>query len=326
MKGYGKGGCCIPQRASPPLSAGAIGPAATRGAAFTGDGMCLVPGGFFRMGGVDADGRPEDGEGPVRQVHLDPFLIDRTAVTNAAFEEFVGVTGHITEAERFGWSFVFRPAARRSPEGSGQRVSPEAPWWQAVDGACWKMPEGPGSSVADRPGHPVVHVSWNDAAAYARWAGKRLPSEAEWEKAARGGLDSKRFPWGDDLMPGGRHMCNIWQGSFPYRNSAEDGFPHTAPADSFDANGFGLHNVAGNVWEWCADWWSTIWHVEERPTTRENPAGPPTGEDRVVRGGSYLCHASYCNRYRVAARTFSAPDMTTSHTGFRCARSVGLKP
>jgi formylglycine-generating enzyme required for sulfatase activity len=302
-----------------PATVEMVEPMGAQGATFTGEGMCLVPDGLFRMGGTDPDGHPEDGEGPVRQVHLDPFLIDLTAVTNMAFERFVGATGYVTEAERFGWSFVFHLAATGSPGSNGQRVSPEAPWWVAVAGASWKMPEGFGSSIADRPDHPVVHVSWNDAEAYARWAGKRLPSEAEWEKAARGGLDGRRFPWGDELMPGGRHMSNIWQGSFPYGNSAEDGFQITAPADSFDANGYGLHNMAGNVWEWCADRWSTTWHVEERFATRHNPAGPPAGEGRVVRGGSAVTPADHL---RITYRNFFPPAARWAFAGLRLAEDA----
>lgn len=283
-------------------------------------GMVRIPGGAFRMGGDDPDAFPDDGEGPVRAVQLSPYLIDATAVTNRQFATFVKATGYVTDAERFGWSFVFHLFV-----GSEQRrhvidaTVPDAPWWLAVNGASWRFPGGPGTDVATRPQHPVVHVSWRDAAAYSAWAGKRLPTEAEWECAARGGLDHARFAWGNELFPRTRWRCNIWQGSFPTHNTADDGHTGPAPVKSYPPNGFGLYEVAGNVWEWCADYWSTTWHTEDRPEARINPKGPPTGDARVVRGGSYLCHESYCNRYRVAARTRNTPDSSTGNTGFRCA-------
>ncbi|MFD4259124.1 formylglycine-generating enzyme family protein [Streptomyces sp. NPDC058534] len=283
-------------------------------------GMAAVPGGPFLMGGDDEDAFPADGEGPVREVFVSPFHIDTTCVTNTRFAVFVKSTGYRTEAETIGWSYVFGafvpPRARHAVLPG--RV-PGAPWWRAVEGACWRAPEGPGSSIGDRGNHPVVHVSWNDATAYATWAGKRLPTEAEWEKAARGGLARARFPWGDELTPRGRHRCNIWQGDFPVRNTCEDGFVGTAPANAFAPNGYGLHNTSGNVWEWCADRFGADWHATDLPETRVDPVGPPDGKVRVLRGGSYLCHRSYCNRYRVAARTSNTPDSATGHTGFRCA-------
>ncbi len=282
--------------------------------------MVRIPGGAFRMGAEDGAGFPADGEGPVRTVTLRPYHIDALCVTNSRFARFVKETGWVTEAERIGWSFVFAPFV---PPAAHHRVLdasvPGAPWWAAVRGACWRAPDGPGSSIGERGNHPVVHVSWRDARAYAAWAGKRLPTEAEWERAARGGLDGARYPWGDELAPRGRHRCNIWHGVFPTRNTAEDGHVGTAPANAFAPNGFGLHNCSGNVWEWCADRWSTTWHVPESPRTRHDPQGPPDGDSRVLRGGSYLCHDSYCNRYRVAARTGNTPDASTGHTGFRCA-------
>lgn len=280
--------------------------------------MVRIAGGAFRMGGADEDADPADGEGPVRTVTVSPYLIDETAVTVRQFATFVKATGYVTEAERFGWSFVFHLFV-----GAGQRryvrdaSVPGAPWWLAVDGADWRHPGGPESTMDNR--HPVVHVSWHDATAYAAWAGKRLPTEAEWELAARGGLDQARYPWGDELTPRGRWRCNIWQGTFPAGNTGEDAHIGTAPVKSFPPNGNGLYEVAGNVWEWCADRWSSTWHAADRPGTRVDPQGPPAGDRRVIRGGSYLCHHSYCNRYRVAARTANTPDSSTGNTGFRCA-------
>ncbi len=288
--------------------------------------MLPIPGGRFRMGGDDAEQFPADGEGPVRTVTLKPYLIDATAVTNAQYATFVKATGYVTDAERYGWSYVF--SALLHPDARSAVLPgavPGASWWLPVAHASWRRPAGPGSTVADRQNHPVVHVSWRDATAFAAWAGKRLPTEAEWECAARGGLDQARYPWGDELTPKGKHRCNIWQGTFPRHNTAEDGHLGTAPVTEYRPNAYGLLNTSGNVWEWCADWWSTSWHVDETDETRIDPRGPAAGGAggaKVVRGGSYLCHRSYCNRYRVAARTSNTPDSTTGHTGFRCAGPV----
>jgi sulfatase modifying factor 1 len=258
----------------------------------------------FLMGGEDPDGFPDDREGPVREVRVEPFAISAHAVTSEEFAAFVAATGHVTRAERFGWSFVF--AGLLPDEFPPTRSVAQAPWWRQVEGADWRRPEGPGSSLEGRAGHPAVHIAWTDARAYCAWAGGRLPTEAEWEYAARGGLVQKRFPWGDELTPGGEHRCNIWQGSFPDHNTLEDGFLGTAPVDSFEPNGFGLYNTSGNAWEWCADWF--------------DPAREPgQGRGKVIRGGSYLCHHSYCNRYRVSARSRNTPDSSTGHMGFRVA-------
>ena len=263
-------------------------------------GMVRLDGGAFLMGSEDALAYPEDGEGPVREVQVEPFLIGRTAVSNQEFGEFVAATGYRTEADRWGWSFVF--AGLLPDDFPPTRGVAAAPWWRQVEGACWNRPEGPQSDVDDRADHPVVHVSWADAGAYCTWAGLRLPTEAEWEYAARGGLAGRAFPWGDELEPGGEHRMNVWQGVFPRRNDRGDGWYGTCPVGAFPPNGFGLHNATGNVWEWCAD--------------RFDPAR------RSARGGSYLCHESYCRRYRVSARQGLTPDTSTGNTGFRCARDA----
>jgi formylglycine-generating enzyme required for sulfatase activity len=267
------------------------------------------------MGDAFDEGYPADGETPVHEVRLGAFRMDATAVTNAQFATFVKETGHVTGAEEFGVSAVFHLAfagARRDVLNQAAGT----PWWLAVRGASWRAPEGPGSDVSRRQNHPVVHVDWYDAQAYATWAGKRLPSEAEWEYAARGGLAGARFAWGDELTPRGRWMCNIWQGTFPTENTGEDGHLTTAPAKSYVPNGYGLHAVAGNVWEWCADWFAPDYYAQ---APAEDPRGPQEGERRVMRGGSYLCHASYCHRYRVSARSSNTPESTSANTGFRCA-------
>jgi sulfatase modifying factor 1 len=279
--------------------------------------LAMLEGGAFRMGSEDSDVNQGDGEGPERTVTLSPFWISRHTVTNAEFGEFVRNTGYRTGAERFGWSYVFASFLPAQLRRGAQRPA-AVPWWCRVDGAFWAAPEGPGSDVDDRLDHPVVHVDHGDALAFCAWAGLRLPTEAEWEYAARGGLEGNRYAWGDELVPEGRHRCNIWQGSFPTRNTAEDGYRGTAPVGSYEPNGFGLYGVAGNVWEWCADWWTT----HHAPDGSRDPRGPKHGELRVMRGGSYLCHASYCNRYRVAARTNNDPGSCSGNIGFRCAKDA----
>ncbi|WP_131766859.1 formylglycine-generating enzyme family protein [Candidatus Protofrankia californiensis] len=275
--------------------------------------MVQLPGGRFLMGTEDDEGYSADGEGPIREIELSPFSIEPTTVTNAQFATFVNATGYVTDAERYDFSFVFEGFLSEEFDQASPAVH-ETPWWRAVSGAVWKHPEGPGSSVTSRQNHPVVHVSWNDAQAYCAWAGVRLPTEAEWEYAARGGLEQHRYPWGDELTPGGRHQCNTWQGDFPNLDTGEDGYVGTAPVKSYRPNGYGLYNVVGNVWEWCADWFSVKFHATG---PRTNPTGPPDGRAKVMRGGSHMCHASYCNRYRVAARSSNTPDSSAGNIGFR---------
>lgn len=277
--------------------------------------MVQLDGGSFRMGAEDEHVVPGDGEGPVREVEVAPFRIDARAVTNARFATFVKATGYGTDAERAGGSFVFHAFLTPTVARRARGVVPAAPWWRYVRGAYWKQPEGPGSTITDRQNHPVVHVSWNDAQVYCDWAGTRLPTEAEWEFAARGGLEGAVYPWGDELTPRGEHRCNIWQGRFPDHNTAEDGHVGTAPVDAYRPNGYGLYNIVGNAWEWCGDRFNTA-------LGGRGAADPVTStadeERRAMRGGSYLCHDSYCNRYRVSARTSNTPDGSSGNLGLRC--------
>lgn len=280
------------------------------------DRMALLPDGDFLMGSEARDAYPDDGEGPVRHVRVSSFRMDAFAVTNADFGRFVNESGYVTEAERLGWSLVF---AGLVPDGVQPRHGlGRAPWWRQIEGADWRHPEGPESSIEGREGHPVVHVTWNDAHAYATASRKRLPTEAEWEYAARGGLESEPYPWGAELEPGGQHRMNVWQGMFPRRNTCADGFYGTCPVDAFLPNGFGLYNMTGNTWEWCADWFSRTFDTNDR---RLNPRGPDAGTHKAVRGGSYLSHASYSRRYRVSARSGLTPDTSSGDVGFRCAAS-----
>ncbi|WP_420037015.1 formylglycine-generating enzyme family protein [Streptomyces sp. cg28] len=308
--------CAAPRGAAPPAQEPPTLTVPARAKA-PGKGMVTLPGGTFRMGNEDEHANPGDGEGPVREVTVSAFRIDEHAVTNAQFATFVKETGYVTAAERFGWSYVF--AGFLTPQQVRATPAPAAtPWWRGVEGATWRAPEGPGTGIGDRARHPVVHISWDDAHAYAQWAGKRLPTEAEWEYAARGGLDRARYPWGDELTPRGRWRCNIWQGDFPRVNTGDDGHLGTAPVDAYRPNAYGLHNMVGNVWEWVADRF-TATHTA---TPATDPRGPEEGENRVMRGGSYMCHDSYCNRYRVAARTSNTPDSSSGNCGFRCAADV----
>ncbi|QPP08791.1 formylglycine-generating enzyme family protein [Streptomyces bathyalis] len=289
--------CCTPSRAAsarPRLASvhraeGVPGPLG---------GWRPLSGGTFLMG-CEAAPYPADGEGPVREVTLPPLLLAATAVTAGEFAAFVEATGHRTDAEHFGWSFVFGGFL---PEGfPATRAAAAAPWWRQVHGADWRHPEGPQSGFDGREDHPVVHVSHNDALAYCSWAGTRLPTEAEWEYGARGGLKGMPYPWGQERDPAGEFRMNIWRGSFPDRNTAADGYAGTCPVDAFPPNAYGLFNMTGNVWEWCDGAFAD-------------------GSDAVaLRGGSHLCHESYCLRYRTSARMGNTPDSSSGNTGFRVA-------
>ncbi len=272
----------------------------------------------FLMGTDSQGGYQEDGEGPQRNVCCSDFRIAPCVVTNREFLVFIENTDYVTDAEKYGSSFVFFQFVKEALR-SNLKSPLDTPWWLEVDQASWAAPEGPGSDINERMNHPVTHVSWLDANAYCQWSGSRLPTEAEWEYAAGGGLEGKRYAWGDTLAPNGNHRCNIWQGEFPNVNTREDGYFATAPVDTFEPNGFGLYNVCGNVWEWCEDWFSPNYH---RVTRAQDPIYMiPTGS-KSMRGGSFLCHESYCNRYRIAARSHNTPESSTSHCGFRVVAGI----
>lgn len=324
-------GCCTPARRAAPAGPAAEEPAAERDRAGAGQGrhrieQAVVPAQTFAMGDSGGDENRGDGETPVHQVSLASFSIDATAVTNNDFASFVEATGYRTEAETWGFSAVFH-LALAAPAEDIIGVPARTPWWRGVKGADWRHPGGRLSGLEELGDHPVVHVSWNDAAAYCRWAGRSLPTEAQWEAASRGGLEGARFPWGDNLRDeapvspssaapaaGGNWRTNIWQGVFPSENTCQDGFLTTAPVRSFEPNAYGLWQTIGNVWEWCADWWSPGYYSV---SPSNDPPGPDSGRVRVMRGGSYLCHDSYCNRYRNSARSSNTPDSSMGNAGFR---------
>ncbi len=266
-------------------------------------GMAAIPGGAFTMGSDDFYAE----ERPARRESVDDFFIDLVPVTNRAFAEFVAATGYRTLAERRGTSAVFIPP--------GTPVDLRGPpvWWREIAGACWRRPEGAASRIDDRLDHPVVHIAKADAEAYAAWVGKRLPSEAEWERAARGGLEAAVYAWGDTFLLDGRHMANTWQGEFPLQNLALDGLAGTSPVGAFQPGGFGAYDMIGNVWEWTAS-------QAAKAGIHDCCVAPaPAGEAFVLKGGSFLCAANYCRRYRPSARIFQVADETTGHIGFRCA-------
>ncbi|MCC8967260.1 formylglycine-generating enzyme family protein [Bradyrhizobium sp. Pear76] len=306
-------------------------------------GMIWIPGGTFRMG----SDRHYAEEAPVHRVSVSGFWIDRAPVTNREFRKFVNATGYVTSAET-------RPDAKDYPgalphmlkAGSLVFTPPKRPvdlrdwsqWWNFKFGANWLRPYGPRSSISGLDDHPVVHIAYRDAEAYATWAGKDLPTEAEWEFAARGGLDGAEFAWGDELMPGGKPMANTWQGAFPYENLSGDGYTRTSPVTAFPVNGYGLHDMIGNVWEWTTDWWSTD-HEPDASKPCCIPQNPRGGREqdshdpslpkikiprKVLKGGSHLCAPNYCRRYRPAARHAEAVDTSTSHVGFRCVIRKGV--
>jgi len=320
-------------------------------------GMVLIPGGEFWMGSEAPEAFPN--EGPVHRVRVDAFYMDTHPVTNAEFARFVEEAGYKTVAERpVDWEEMKTQLPPGTPKPSDEVLAPGSlvfrptrrpvdlrrmdGWWAWTHGATWRHPEGPGSSIEDRMDHPVVQIAWEDAAAYAAWAGKRLPTEAEWEFAARGGLEGARYAWGNEERPEGNIMVNRWDGDFPYRNTAEDGFVGTSPVGTFPANGYGLYDMGGNVWNWCAD----VYHAaafaaraaeesvclnpagpdveeRERPLMGDpSPATVPGALRRVTKGGSFLCHPDYCESYRPAARRGTPPDTGTSHIGFRCVMDV----
>jgi formylglycine-generating enzyme len=306
-----------------------------------GPDMVWVPGGTFLMGSDHH--YPE--EAPAHEVTVDGFWIDRHTVTNDEFARFVRKTGHVTVAEQAPDPAEY-PGAQ--PEllvpASTVFASPGRPvdlgnhynWWSYVPGAEWRHPQGPGSSIRKKPDHPVVHVAWEDVAAYAAWAGKELPTEAEWELACRGGLDGAEFAWGEELNPGGRWMANTWQGDFPYQNLELDGYAGTAPVGRYPANGYGLQDMIGNVWEWTGDWYRAHGDAPHGCCAPVNPRGGDRDQSRdprdvaaiprkVMKGGSHLCAPNYCRRYRPAARMGHPVDTGTSHLGFRCVVRPGTQ-
>jgi sulfatase modifying factor 1 len=312
-------------------------------------GMVWVPGGEFTMGTDSAPSWPD--ERPAHRVRVDGFWMDETEVTNAQFRAFVEATRYTTTAEKPpDLDEIMRQRPPGTPPPPSDQLVPASlvfrqtpgpvplddpsQWWKWTPGACWRHPEGPGSTVEGKENYPVVHVSWDDAVAYARWAGKRLPTEAEWEFAARGGLEGKPYVWGDEPFSPAKPQCNCWQGDFPWRDSGQDGHKGIAPVKSYAPYGYGLYDMAGNVWEWCSDWYQAdLYRRRAGGGVVVNPAGPEKSSDpaqaftplRVQRGGSFLCSDEYCLRYRPSARHGCSPDTGMSHAGFRCVRTPTMR-
>ncbi|MNJ91560.1 Serine/threonine-protein kinase pkn1 [compost metagenome] len=304
------------------------------------EGMKFIPTGDFTMGAADNEGRPD--EYPAHDVKVDGFWIDETEVTNAQFARFVKATGYVTQAERKpDWEELKKQLPPETPKPADALLQPASltfkkpvkrinindvsQWWSWTEGASWKHPQGPKSDIIGKDNYPVTQVSWIDAAAYAKWAGKRLPTEAEWEYAARGGLKSKKYPWGDEDLATGKIKANTWQGEFPYTDLKTDGFASVAPVKSFAANRYGLYDMSGNVWEWTADWYTPDYYKTQKGK-QSNPKGPaesfdpdePTIPKKIIRGGSFMCHSSYCKGYRVSSKMKSSVDTGLENTGFRC--------
>jgi formylglycine-generating enzyme required for sulfatase activity len=314
------------------------------------EGMVFIPAGEFEMG--TAGETPNRNEQPAHRVYVDGFFMDETEVTNEQFRRFVEATQYVTTAEKApSWEELRKSLPPGTPRPADEKLVPGSLvftppakavgtanpglWWTWTPAANWKHPEGPGSDLTARADHPVVHVSWYDATAYAKWAGKRLPTEAEWERAARGGQLRQRFTWGNTPPADSARLANIWQGTFPHLNQRLDGWERTAPVRSYPPNGFGLYDMAGNVWEWCGDWYRPDEYLQRNDARLTlNPTGPtnswspnePFAQLRVTRGGSFLCHISYCESYRPAARRGTAPDTGMSHIGFRCVLPQSRRP
>jgi formylglycine-generating enzyme required for sulfatase activity len=309
------------------------------------DGMVQIPAGEFLMGASDDEGRAD--EYPQHKVKINSFWMDVSEVTNAQFDNFVKATHYITTAEtKPDWEEIKKQLPEGTPKPDESLLDPASlvfkpttkavdlndvsQWWRWTKGADWRHPKGPKSNIEGKENYPVVHVSWEDANAYAKWAGKRLPTEAEWEFAARGGLVNKKYFWGNEDPEQGKSKANTWQGKFPYKNTAKDKFIGAAPVKSFAPNAYGLYDMAGNVWEWCADWYTPEYYTQIGNIVSDSPKGPSKSYDpmepsipkKVVRGGSFLCNAFYCKGYRVTSRMKTSPDTGLEHTGFRCVVSV----
>lgn len=338
---------CKEEKGSPPaVSSATVAANVVNHPAANADGMVWIPGGTFWMGSTNG----QTDEQPVHEVEVNGFWMDKTEVSNGQFAKFVKETGYVTVAERKPDAKDFPPDVppenlvpgaivftapsleqvnewRKEdglPPATEYPLDNHALWWRYVPGANWRHPEGTNSTIAGKEKFPVVQVCWDDAMAYAKWAGKRLPTEAEWERASRGGMDRQPYNWGTNQIPDGKWQANIWQGNFPVSDRGEDGFKGLAPVASFATNGYGLYDMSGNVWEWCADWYRPDYYAQ---SAVKNPAGPEDSFDpnepgmpkRVLRGGSYMCSDTYCSGYRPSARMKSSPDTALSHTGFRCA-------